>query len=396
MDEAVAPLPRDRHLFDPGPKRILALDGGGVRGTLSIAFLERMEQLLAEDAGAPVRLCDAFDLIGGTSTGAIISGGLALGHSASAMRDLYARLAPRVFQRNMWRIKGLRAKFDAARLREELKAIIGDRTLDSPDLLTGFCVVMKRMDTGSPWIVSNNPLSVFWNHPPDASFIGNRSYPLAALIRASTAAPHYFDPELLDILGRGELGLFVDGGMTPYNNPSLHLTFLATLPQHRIGWPLGADNLTVVSIGTGSFRDQMPHSDHRRISPFGLAIRALFGLMDDTQLLTVGLMQAMGETPTPWTINSEVEAMTGWPIPGGPLFRHVRYDVRLEQVWLERELGLSLSLEEVLRLQRMDEPASMPKLYEIGRLAAERQVRLEHFANRAGAAHAAIDQVRAL
>ncbi len=104
----------------------------------------------------------------------------------------------------------------------------------------------------------------------------------------------------------------------------------------------------------------MPHSDFRRISAIGLALRALFGLMSNTQLLTVGLMQAMGETPTPWRINSEVDAMTGWPIPGGPLFRHVRYDVRLEPDWLERELGLSLSLEEVLRLRRMDEPASMP------------------------------------
>ena len=386
MNEAIAPLARDRHLFSPGPKRILALDGGGVRGTLSTAFLERIELLLAEAAGTSVRLCDAFDLIGGTSTGAILSGGLALGYSAGAMHDLYARLAPRVFRRNFWRIEGLRAKFDAARLREELKAIIGDRTLDSPDLLTGFCVVMKRMDTGSPWIVSNNPRSRFWEHPADASFIGNRSYPLAALIRASTAAPHYFDPELLDILGKGELGLFVDGGMTPYNNPSLHLTFLATLPQHGIGWPLGPENLTVVSIGTGAFRDQMPHSDHRRISAFGLALRALFGLMDDTQLLTVGLMQAMGETPTPWTINSEVDSMTGWPIPGGPLFRHVRYDVRLEQEWLERELGLSLGLQEVLRLRRMDHPASIPKLYEIGQLAAERQVRLEHLADRPTAA----------
>ena len=65
---------RDYHLFGPGPKRILSLDGGGVRGAVSVAFLERIEQILDEQAGHKVRLGDWFDLIGGTSTGAIIAG----------------------------------------------------------------------------------------------------------------------------------------------------------------------------------------------------------------------------------------------------------------------------------------------------------------------------------
>jgi hypothetical protein len=48
--------PRDRHLFGPGPKRILALDGGGVRGVITLAFLERMETLIEEIEGTPVLL----------------------------------------------------------------------------------------------------------------------------------------------------------------------------------------------------------------------------------------------------------------------------------------------------------------------------------------------------
>ena len=43
-DEIDQLSPRDRHLFLPGPKRILSLDGGGVRGAISIAFLERLER----------------------------------------------------------------------------------------------------------------------------------------------------------------------------------------------------------------------------------------------------------------------------------------------------------------------------------------------------------------
>ena len=91
---------RDRHLFGPGPKRILSLDGGGVRGVISVAFLERIEAILSEQAGEPARLSDCFDLIGGTSTGAIIACALALGKSTDELKDIYHRLAPRVFQRS--------------------------------------------------------------------------------------------------------------------------------------------------------------------------------------------------------------------------------------------------------------------------------------------------------
>ena len=125
--------PRDRHFFGPGPKRILAIDGGGVRGVVALAYLERLEALLSDAAGKPVRLCDAFDLIGGTSTGAIIATALALGHTARDIRDFYLSMGPRVFRKPWVRLPGWQAKFDAEALREELVAIVGERTLDSGD-----------------------------------------------------------------------------------------------------------------------------------------------------------------------------------------------------------------------------------------------------------------------
>src|SRR5882724_11140708 len=110
---------RDRHLFGKGPKRMLALDGGGVRGAITVAFLERIEKLLVEEAerkrlaaerdgrqasdplGAKggIVLGDWFDLVGGTSTGAVIAGALALGKTTEQIKDFYLRLAPRVFKR---------------------------------------------------------------------------------------------------------------------------------------------------------------------------------------------------------------------------------------------------------------------------------------------------------
>src|ERR1700685_4406765 len=132
---------RDRHLFGPGPKRILALDGGAVRGALTVAFLERIEELLSERDGKDVRLGDYFDLVGGTSTGAVIAGALALGFKTAQVKDFYLKLAPFAFRRARWHIPVLQAKFDARGLRQQIEEVVGDRVLSSPDLITGFCLI---------------------------------------------------------------------------------------------------------------------------------------------------------------------------------------------------------------------------------------------------------------
>jgi patatin-like phospholipase/acyl hydrolase len=230
MSEAqpTATSARDRHLFGPGPKRILAIDGGGVRGIVALTFLKQIELTLAAQAGRPVRLCDHFDLIGGTSTGAIIAVGLALGHSVDALTDFYQRLAPQVFRSPMVRLPGWKAIFDAAALAKELETVMGDRQLDTEDLHTGLGVTLKRLDTGSAWVLINNSRSKYWETPADRGFLGNRNYRLAQIVRASTAAPHYFDPQEIAIAD-GVQGLFVDGGLTPHNNPSLALFLAAFL-----------------------------------------------------------------------------------------------------------------------------------------------------------------------
>ena len=96
---------RDQHLFDDGPKRILALDGGGIRGALSLGYLSRMESMLrARNGNDPdFRLCDYFDLIGGTSTGSIIATGLALGFSTDKLIEIYRTLGEQVFEASFLR-----------------------------------------------------------------------------------------------------------------------------------------------------------------------------------------------------------------------------------------------------------------------------------------------------
>jgi hypothetical protein len=374
---------RDQHLFGPAPKRMLSLDGGGVRGAISIGFLERLETLIEEIEGRPTLLCDWFDLIGGTSTGAIIAGALALGQRAADVRKFYHALGPRVFRRSFWRVMGLMSKFDRRNLISELGNILGDRTLGSDDIRTGLAVVAKRLDTGSCWIIANNPRSKYWNTPSDHSFVGNRDYLLNNLIRASAAAPHYFDPELIEIVANEPPGLFVDGGLTPHNNPSLQLLLYAALPQYGLSWPLGPENLTIVSIGTGGFRPHVSLHELAWIRPIGMAIRALSAQITESSQLVLTLMSWLGDTSTAWPINSELSDVAIVPAPlGQPLFRFLRYDIRLDQDWLARELGVTIDERTLARYQLMDAPENIPAIYELGKRAAERQITRDHLVAR--------------
>lgn len=440
-------LARDRHLFGPGPKRILSLDGGGVRGAISVAFLERIEKIIQEEqdrrrreASGPggasaagngagkIRLGDWFDLVGGTSTGAVIAGALALGNSTAEIKDFYLKLAPRVFKRPFWRVPGLQAKFDAGALREEIDNIVKDRRLDSPDLITGLCVVTKRLDTGSPWILVNNSRVPYWNSvAPDPAagqpgFTGNSQYRLSNLVRASTAAPHFFDPEILAIVederaqpladvnarlaglpwlsllasklrllllsasrkatGRDiseTHGLFVDGGVTPFNNPTMALLMMTQLSGFQLKWPLGPDKLSITSIGTGTSRKTLSFKELGLFGPLKVTLSALLSLMSDVETLSLAQMQWLGECPQPWEINSEIRDLAGDSPPGGKWFRFLRYDVRLETAWLRDNLQLDFTESEVLKFRQMDDPGIIKNIYALARLAAEIQVKREHF-----------------
>ena len=386
MSPEILPSSRDRHLFAPGPKRILSLDGGGVRGAISIGFLERLEQVIEEIEGRPTLLGDWFDLIGGTSTGAIIAGLLALGYRAAEVRKFYESMGPRVFRRSFWRIPGLSSKFDRESLIAELHQIIGSRTLDSDALTTGFCAVAKRLDTGSCWVIANNPKSQFWDAPADAAYLGNRHYSLSSLIRASAAAPYFFDPEFINIAAHEPPGMFIDGALTPHNNPALQLFLYAALPQYGLCWPLGADNLTVVSIGTGFSRPHVGLDQLNWIRPLRVAVNALQAQISEAQQLTMTLMSWLGESPTAWPINSELGDVTRTAPPfNRPLFRFLRYDIRLNRQWLASELGVKLDESTIENYGRIDAPENIPAIYQLAAQAAKMQIKHDDLANsRAG------------
>ena len=250
---------------------------------------------------------------------------------------------------------------------------LGDIRLDDPRIRTRLAIIAKRVDTGSPWIVSNLPDQPYWNDGPDGSWTGNRHYRLAAIVRASTAAPYFFGPEPVQI-SDNEIGTFVDGGVTPYNNPSLPLLMLATMSPFGLSWPTGPENLSITSIGTGVFR----HRIRRRRQPAALfAANALEGLIADGQSMTLTMMQWLGQSPVAHSINSEIGDLGADNLGNHPLFAFQRFDVELEKAWLKDMTDQNLSDIDIARLRRMDGPAAMKDLYELAKIVAQIQIAVD-------------------
>jgi len=377
-----------QHL-DPSckPKRILALDGGGIRGVLTAGLLRRMEEILrARTGGDPnFRLSDYFDLIGGTSTGSIIAAGLSLGMTAEEVRNHYFTLGNATFKRDLLRIGAIRQKYDSENVANALKELFKDRTLASSDFKTGLMVMSKRLDTGSQWPLSNNPAARYFKVREDSTTIPNGEYPLWKVVRASTAAPYYFAPERIVIKNgdtkrdlQGVIGEFVDGGMSTANNPTLALVLMATIRGYDFNWEMGPDRLLVVSLGTGRKSANAGVSEGFEATSLAHAMRALASIMDDCGDLVETTMQWLSQSPTARDIDRELGKVEPG-VGGAPRLTYLRYNVTFEADWFRQNLGLDWPDADVAALSAMDKPENMPKLDEVGLAAGAKLVKETHF-----------------
>lgn len=379
-------LSLEQHLANNGrPKRILALDGGGLRGILTLAVLEKIEQDLRRqhNAGDDFRLSDYFDLIAGTSTGAIIAAALAMGWKCSDLTKKYFELGNEVFEKSLLRKGILRAKYDDEGLKKQLRSVYGaDTKLGSAKLLTGLLIVTKRHDTGSWWPIGNNPRGKYFGHrkTTDSHTLANSDYPLWQVVRASTAAPSYFGSETIQI-GTSKTakmkGEFIDGGMSPFNNPTLMAVMYATLEGYRVNWPTGADRLLVVSVGTGRADKEVKRSS----LPAAHAMKGLLGLMDDCAAMQEVLLQWMSSSRTARVMDREIGDLQHDLIAPAPLINYLRYNGDLG-VAAVKALLPALDDEKIESLTKMDAPENMKTLYDIGKLTAARDVRGDDFPTR--------------
>jgi patatin-like phospholipase/acyl hydrolase len=235
------------------PRKLLALDGGGIRGVLTLQVLIRMEELLRPHSGQgdDFRLCNYFDYIGGTSTGAIIAAGLARGMSAKELSDFYMKAGPAMFDKSFILFR-LRHLYESKPLQVELQKTFGEDTTLFPKFLKCLLLIVTRnVSTDSPWPISSNP-DARYNDPDRRNC--NLRIPLWQLVRASTAAPIYFAPEVLqwDPNDASNTFVFEDGGLTPYNNPAFLIARMATTREYNLNWDTGENNLLVMSVGTGA------------------------------------------------------------------------------------------------------------------------------------------------
>ncbi len=357
-------------------KRLLALDGGGIRGIFSLEILARIESLLRENSGnKDLILADYFDYIAGTSTGAIIATCLSWGMTVADVQELYLTHAvemftPARFYRRFWN------KFDAGAITNMLKMVFSEdgegkvpATLATRKLRTLLTLVMRNHSTGSPWPVSNNPAAKF----NDVSQPGcNLHLPLWQLVRASTAAPVYFPPETIDL--GGKLQVFVDGGISPYNNPALLLYLMATLPSYNLKWETGIDKLLLVSVGTGRSRDGagLLRGDQMNllynVGHIPTALMSSISVEQDVLCRTIGLC----------TVGEEIDTEIGDlkdPTPADRATRKFTY-LRYDHIFTSEETELAK-----LKSKRgfdLDNLGVIPTLQQIGARYAEEHVKIEH------------------
>ncbi len=323
-------------------------------------------------------LCDYFDLIGGTSFGSIIAAGLAVGMSVGDLKTLYRGIGSSVFQTG-WLSKVMLAgilapKFPSEPLQRALDAQLGaDTTLDSDRIRTGLMIMTKRLDTGSPWPLYNSMRARYARQ--------DGALRLTQIVRASTAAPTYFEPERIAISSRDGAvvdGVFVDGGMNPFSDPALQLLMLAAVQGHGFGWRMGKDQLLLISVGTGSTQQTHTAQEVMSATAAEQGIRALQSVLDDCARTNQAILQWLTSCLTPWTIDRAVGDMKLDTQAGPQLATYVRYNVVLEQGWLRSELGVDLAPDKIEQIRKMDDPSNMTDLAALGRTAAAKQVKPAH------------------
>lgn len=219
-------------------RRILSLDGGGIRGLVSCIWLAGVQDALA-DAGKP-GLLKSFDLVAGSSTGAIIACGLGIGLSPETMHDLYREQRHVIFPgmpERLWSRAGRlftagpsAPKYDAEGLEKVLRKVFGKTTfgkLKLPTLITSYDTISRR------------PV-MFKSFDP-----AFRDLPVWEICRASSAAPTYFPAHAMKL--HGTTHALIDGGVVA-NNPTACAVAEAMRKDRRVD---NSRELAVLSVGTG-------------------------------------------------------------------------------------------------------------------------------------------------
>ncbi len=365
------------------PRKILALDGGGIRGVITLEILAEMEEQLKQKLGkgADFRLGDYFDYIGGTSTGAIIAAGLSIGMSVQELLDFYLNKGKDMFDKTSI-LKRWKSLYESGPLLKMLKETFGadtDLMVRKGKYKSLLLVVTMNRSTDSPWPISNNPMAKYNDESrPDC----NANIKLFQLVRASTAAPVYFPAETLqwDPNNPEKTFVFVDGGVTPYNNPAFLMYRMATQPAYNLNWETGEDKMLIVSVGTGSAASSGTY-DNLLEAAKGLPNNLMYAMQVDQDINCRTVGRCCYGAP----IDRELKYMIPMDSEGNviPLdqdtkrhFLYVRYNADLSREGLN-ELGL-VDIDDS-HVREMDSVKYISDLETVGKATGKAQVKMEHF-----------------
>ena len=205
---------------------VLALDGGGARGIYSAQILACIEQL----NGAPVR--EHFDLIAGTSTGAIIAGAAAVGIPMDRVVELFKDESPRIFRKRRLRSFHIRSKYSIRSLEQAVQSCVSGLTLG--EVSTPLMILGSDISTGGVHVFKSRYLKDLGE-----PYVRDANVVLSDAILASCAAPTFFDP-----VSVGDF-LLADGGLWG-NNPSI-----MALTESVSKFGRSVEQVRILSIGTG-------------------------------------------------------------------------------------------------------------------------------------------------
>ena len=212
---------------DEKPFRILTLDGGGAKGFYTLGVLREVEAML----GNPIH--ESFDLIFGTSTGAIIGTLLAIGTPVTEIHKLYRQHVPSVMRPKDKEGRSVALK----KLGDE---VFKEQKFDA--VKTGLGVVATKWVMETPIIFKSDPKQA---HGRAATFVPGFGCTLSEAVQASCSAYPFFTRRQLKI--NGDELLLLDGGFCA-NNPTLY-----AIADAVRAYKVPHDRIKVLNVGVGDY-----------------------------------------------------------------------------------------------------------------------------------------------
>lgn len=211
-----------------GILRVLTLDGGGAKGFYTLGVLKEIEAMVK------CPLHEKFNLVFGTSTGAIIASLISLGHSVDSILELYRKHVPTVMSH--WTTNG-RSKA----LKKLVNEVFRDATFQ--DVKTGIGIVTAKWQNERPMIFKG---SVAQAHGRVGTFVPGFGVNIADAVKASCSAYPFFNRTMVKT-SLGENIELIDGGYCA-NNPTLYAIADAVQALR-----CERKNIRLVSVGVGVY-----------------------------------------------------------------------------------------------------------------------------------------------